>query len=113
MKKAVFLLLLTLCNVTQAQPDYGKVIVDGFEKGLIMPFSSAKKIITNEGEGSGKIETKDGKVKIDTKNAESMKKADEFRRNYKKSSECLEPENEEIRIKCVNEYIHARKKAIN
>jgi hypothetical protein len=112
MKKAVFVLLLTLCHFTQAQPNYGKVIVDGFEQGLIMPFNGAKKIIT-EGEGSGKIETKDGKVKIDTKNAESLKKADEFRKNYKKSTECLEPENEEIRIKCVNDYIRTRKKAIN
>ena len=63
-------------------------------------------------DGDGKIETKDGNLKIDTKDTESMRLAAEFRRNYKKSPECLEPISEEISIKCANEYIRARKAAI-
>lgn len=63
-------------------------------------------------EGAAKIETKSGDLKIDTKDAESLKQAAEFRKNYKKSAECLEPTSEEISIKCANEYIRARKAEI-
>lgn len=63
-------------------------------------------------EGTAKIETKSGDLKIDTKDAESLKKAAEFRKNYKKNAECLEPANEEISIKCANDYIRARKAAM-
>lgn len=63
-------------------------------------------------EGTATIETKNGNLKIDTQNAESMRLAAEFRKNYKKSKECLEPANEKISIKCANEYIRARKAAM-
>lgn len=77
-----------------------------------MPFKTGKKVINGEESGSASIETKGSKLKIDTKDAESMRLAAEFRKNYKKSSECLEPANEEINIKCANEYIKARKETI-
>ena len=62
-------------------------------------------------EGTAKIETKNGNIKIDTQDAESMRLAAEFRKNYIKSEYCKEPENDEIRKQCANEYIDARKKS--
>lgn len=63
-------------------------------------------------EGTAKIEIGDGNLKIDTKNNESIRLAAEFRKNYKKSEKCKEPETEEIRTQCVNIYIRARKAAM-
>lgn len=100
-----------------------KIIIDGVLTGITAPFknldktlnytakSADKKFFGND--GKAEIETKDGNLKINTANIDSMKLAAEFRRNYKKSSECLEPINEEINIKCANKYIRARKAALN
>ncbi|MDD2864262.1 MAG: hypothetical protein PHC99_06000 [Methylococcales bacterium] len=111
-------------NATNAkQPDFGQMAIDGMVQGILMPFTHSKdgtksvsksveKQLFNP-EGNGKIETKDGSVKIDTKDPQSLKLANEFRRNYKKSPECLEPASEEINIKCANDYIKARKSALN
>ncbi len=126
--KGKILNITVLCflatNAANAQkPDYGQLAIDGMVKGVLMPFThgndaaknvnkSIEKQLFNP-EGNGKIETKDGSVKIDTKDPKSLKLADEFRRNYKKSPECLEPANEEISIKCANDYIKARKSALN
>lgn len=106
-RAAIFCLIIW--NSAIAQPNYEKAA----EKGFLIPFKAGKKIINGETEGIGQIETKDGSLKIDTQNAESIKLAAEFRKNYKKSPECLEPTSEEISIKCANKYIQARKEALN
>lgn len=119
-----FSLAITLTNNAKAErPDYGQIAIDGMIKGMLLPLTNGDKELKNVNksikkelfnpDGTGKIETKDGSVKIDTKDAESMKKADEFRKNYKKPPECFEPNSEEIRIKCANAYIRARKTAMN
>lgn len=109
------LLLVVMVEESKAQPNYEKIINEGITKGVMIGLGATTKPETDliktiiKPEGKGKIETKDGNVKIDTQNTESLKQAEEFRRNYKKSKECQEPETEEIRTQCTNEFINARK----
>lgn len=113
------LLLLIISVVAKAQPDYGKIVNEGLEKGVMIGLGAKTKQQTDliktimKPEGKGKIETKEGDLKIDTQNIESLKQAEEFRKNYKKPKYCEEPEREEIRIQCANEYIKARKSTSN
>ena len=126
-RAAIFLCVIFSCNA-KAEEKHGlknldKVVIDGVLTGITTPFKNLDKTLNYTeksvnkkffgNDGKAEIETKDGNLKINTADVESMKLAAEFRRNYKKSSECLEPINEEINIKCANEYIKARKSALN
>lgn len=122
-KIIAFSLLAT--NVANAEKqNLGQFAIDEVVKNIIeLPQKAAtdgvrsvNKSIGKElfkSEGSGKIEIKNGNLKIDTKNEKSLELAAEFRKNYKKPPQCVEPATEKIRIKCANEYINARQAEIN
>ena len=113
--RAVALCMFLMVNKTAIaiQPDYGKAANEGLATGIKIGVDTLKEAIKIEPTRKGIIETKDGNLKIDTQDEKTVKQASKFRKNYKKTAECLEPANEIIRIKCANKYIQARKKAIN
>lgn len=112
MKKLLLILLIQFLNLKtiSANPNYEKIVEDGIIKGMLIPLKATKKAFNEE---IAEIETKDGKVKINTKDNESMKKAAEFRKNYIKPKQCNNIQSEQIQIECNNAFINARKEAIN
>ena len=90
--KIIAFSVLATNTANAQQPNYGQVAIDGMVQGILKPFTHGTEGATSVGksfekqifkpEGSGKIETKDGRIKIDTKDAESMRIAAEFRQNY-------------------------------
>ena len=119
--RTIFFIMCFFINDAKAElKNVDKIIIDGFLDGIIAPFKNGSKSINHATQSidkkilgsDGSAEIEDGKVRIDTKNENSLKIAAEFRKNYKKPEQCKEPETEEIRTQCANLYIRARKAAM-